>query len=689
MKTAEDKKIIKCVVWDLDNTLWDGVLLEGDRVSLRQRVLDVITGLDGRGILQSIASKNDYDLAMAKLKEYGIEEYFLYPQINWNSKAASIKTISESFNIGLDSVAFIDDQPFERDEVSFAHKEVLCIDALNIDRLLGLPEMNPRFITDDSRIRRRMYISDIARKDAEGVFTGTQEEFLASLGMKLTIAPARQEDLKRAEELTIRTNQLNTTGYTYSFDDLNEFIKSDEYELLICDLEDKYGTYGKIGLALLERKPGQYRLKLLLMSCRVMSRGIGTIILNYIMGKAKADGVRLLADFVANGRNRMTYVTFKFAGFREVERNGDAVVLESDLDLVQEFPSYVQVDIVTGDTKVQASDRPHKKASDAGIYEGVLSAIGNTPLVRLGKFFAGSDIRLFAKLELLNPGGSMKDRPAFAILRRALETGAVRRDSVVIESSSGNTGIGLAQACSYFGLRFICVVDPKTTLQNINLLRAYGAEVDLVERPDLQTGEFLQARLNRVRLLLQTEKNSFWPNQYANEYNSMAHHPTMREIVSALGGGPDYLFCAVSTCGTLRGCSEYVSAQGLKTKIFAVDAVGSVIFGGGKSKRLIPGHGAAVMPKLFREGLAHQCVHVTDQECVVGCRRLARREAILAGGSSGAVMMAIAKVMKEMPARSTCVAILADRGERYLDTIYSDDWVREHFGDIANLWEEI
>lgn len=321
------------------------------------------------------------------------------------------------------------------------------------------------------------------------------------------------------------------------------------------------------------------------------------------------------------------------------------------------------------------------------IHEGVLSVIGSTPLVRLRRFFEGSGLELFAKLELLNPGGSMKDRPAFAILKHALETGAIKPDSVIIESSSGNMGIGLAQACSYFGLRFICVTDPKTTVQNINLLKVYGAVVDMVESPDPHSGEFLQARLNRVELLLQSISNSFWPNQYANEDNSAAHHQTMREIVSTLGDGPDYLFCAVSTCGTLRGCAEYVRAERLKTRIFAVDAEGSVIFGGGKAKRLIPGHGAAVRPRLFSEGLAERCIHVSDKDCVVGCRRLARREAILAGGSSGAVLMAIAKVREELPPKSTCVAILADRGERYLDTIYSESWVREHFGDIAYLWD--
>lgn len=319
---------------------------------------------------------------------------------------------------------------------------------------------------------------------------------------------------------------------------------------------------------------------------------------------------------------------------------------------------------------------------------GILSAIGNTPLIELTRIFSDMPFRLYAKLESLNPGGSMKDRPAFHILNAGLKSGTISDRTVVIESSSGNMGIGLAQACSVLGLKFICVVDPKTTSQNIRLLEAYGAHVDMVTEPDPTTGEYLQARLNRVRHLLTATKNGFWPDQYSNEYNAIAHHHTMHEIVTELGGAVDYLFCATSTCGTLRGCAEYVREHGLPTKIIAVDAVGSVIFGGERAKRLVPGHGAAVRPALYQPDLAHQCVHVTDLDCVTGCRRLARQEAILAGGSSGAVLMAIDRLRPSLPKASNCVAILADRGERYLDTIYSDQWVEEHFGHVSHLWED-
>lgn len=320
--------------------------------------------------------------------------------------------------------------------------------------------------------------------------------------------------------------------------------------------------------------------------------------------------------------------------------------------------------------------------------EGVFSSIGNTPIVRLLQFFPDISFNLYAKMEMLNPGGSTKDRPALNIIKQGIRTGKIGPDTVIVESSSGNMGIGLAQICSYSGLRFICVVDPKTTQQNIDILRAYGAEIVKVTEPDPTTKDFLQARINRVRELLDTIPDSFWPNQYANENNSIAHQQTMREIVSALEGKVDYLFCATSTCGTLRGCAEYVRDHQLNTKIIAVDAVGSVIFGGTRAKRLIPGHGAAVIPKLFQPNLADSCVHVTDLDCVVGCRRLVRTEAILAGGSSGAVMMAVNHLKDEIPRHANCVAFLPDRGERYLDTIYSDAWVESNLGDVSHLWEE-
>ncbi len=331
------------------------------------------------------------------------------------------------------------------------------------------------------------------------------------------------------------------------------------------------------------------------------------------------------------------------------------------------------------------SDVDHKEFKIAG---GILGAIGRTPLVKLEKIFEPSHFHCFAKLEGLNPGGSSKDRASVAIVERALQTGEINSDTLIIEGSSGNTGIGLAQVCAYHGLRFRCLVDPKVTQQNIDILSAYGAEVEMIEHPDPKTGEFLPAKLKRIDEVLRSVKNSFWINQYASRENSGAHYrSTIKEILRDLDGNMlDYLFIATATCGTIRGCLDYLVDHGYPTRVIAVDALGSQIFSKNKHNRLIPGLGSAICPQLTPTDGVHKVLHLNDIDSVVGCRRLARTEAILAGGSSGAVISAVDCMSSEIPEGSTVVALLPDRGERYLDTIFSDDWVRVNFGDISHHW---
>jgi len=321
---------------------------------------------------------------------------------------------------------------------------------------------------------------------------------------------------------------------------------------------------------------------------------------------------------------------------------------------------------------------------------GILSCVGNTPLVRLDRLAGDAHIEVFAKIEATNPGGSIKDRAALRIIQDAMSRGMIKPGGLVVESSSGNMAIALAQTCLYFGLNCICVVDSNASSQNLRIVQAYGAKVELVTDPDSATGEFLVARLRRVRELLVKFPAAFWPDQYSNQSNADAHYHTMAEIATSLGSRVNYLFCSTSTCGTLRGCSEYIRCKGLDTKLYAVDALGSAIFDDKRCRRIIPGHGAGIRPLLFQPSLADRALLVSDWECIVGCRRLLRTEAILAGGSSGAVVMAFERVKQELEAGSTCVLIFPDRGERYLDTIYSDEWVRRHAPAAAgNMIDDI
>ncbi len=357
-------KEIKCVVWDLDNTIWDGILLEDEKVTLKEGIVEVIRTLDERGILMSIASKNNFDHAMKVLEDFGLEKYFLYPQINWNSKAHSVEEIQKKLNIGMDTIAFVDDMQFERDEVAFSHPEVECIDAADYRKMPEMERLNPKIVTQDSRRRRQMYQEDMTRNESESTFTGPKSEFLKSLNMVFKISLAKEEDLLRLEELTKRTNQLNTTGIQYSSEQLREFMKSPEYDIWVCELEDKYGSYGKIGLALIHKTEQIWTIKLLLMSCRTVSKGVGTVLLSFILKRALNNKKRLLAEFRKTDRNRQMLISYKMAAFNEIDKKDDLTIFENDLGMIQEFPNHIKVEI---------------RDETEGISVGKLPAVGEVP----------------------------------------------------------------------------------------------------------------------------------------------------------------------------------------------------------------------------------------------------------------------------------------------------------------------
>jgi len=333
--------VIKCVIWDLDNTIWDGTLLEDSSVNLKPGIVEVLEELDRRGILHSIASRNDHDEAMAKLQEFGIADYFLYPEIRWDAKSLSVRLIQENLNIAYDTLLFIDDQPFERDEVAASHEDVWCVDSRHYLELSEEPRLKPRYVTRDSEMRRRMYQSDIVRNQEEEEFEGPKESFLRKLDMVLEINEAKEEDLVRAEELTFRTNQLNATGRTYTVESLDAMRKDGHHKILVCELTDKYGSYGKIGLAVLELEKEVWNLNLLLFSCRVMSAGVSSILLSVLRNAARDNRVRLTADFNDTGRNRMMRIAYMVAGFveKQAQENGLAL-LENDLTDIPPVPDY-------------------------------------------------------------------------------------------------------------------------------------------------------------------------------------------------------------------------------------------------------------------------------------------------------------------------------------------------------------
>lgn len=304
------------------------------------------------------------------------------------------------------------------------------------------------------------------------------------------------------------------------------------------------------------------------------------------------------------------------------------------------------------------------------VHDSVLDCVGATPLVRLRRLFGGGDPQVLAKLELLNPGGSVKDRPARFFVEAGLRDGTLRPGTRLVESSSGNLGIALAMAARVHDLAFTCVVDPHITPTNLRILEALGAEVDMVRDRDEQ-GSYLRTRIRRVRELVASVPGALWVNQYANARNWQAHyHLTAREVLAQLDGPVDHLVVPVSTTGTILGLARRLRLAFPGLRVIAVDAVGSVIFGGHPGRRLLPGHGAGRVPELLRPEEIDAVVQVTDREAVRGCRRLVEREGILAGGSSGAVVTALVRLRDQLPARSRVLVVLPDRGDRYLDIVY-------------------
>ena len=307
--------------------------------------------------------------------------------------------------------------------------------------------------------------------------------------------------------------------------------------------------------------------------------------------------------------------------------------------------------------------------------QGITSMIGNTGLLRLAKLFP--DKQVYGKLELMNPAGSIKDRTAKFIVEESLKLGIVNHDTLIVESTSGNMGVGLAQICLYHGLKLKLVVDPYINKQTLKLLTTYGANIEMVEQAD-ESGSYLGTRINRVQEILKENKNAFWTQQYENPLNPLTHHQTAEEIVNQLGDCPDYILAATSTCGTLMGFAEYNDQFSKRMKIIPVDAFGSVIFGGKAEKRVIPGFGASKTSTLLKGELLQSPMWMKEWESIVGCKKLLKHEAILAGGSTGALVSAVEKL--EMKPNEKAVIIICDRGERYLDTIYSDAWIKETLG---------
>jgi cystathionine beta-synthase len=308
--------------------------------------------------------------------------------------------------------------------------------------------------------------------------------------------------------------------------------------------------------------------------------------------------------------------------------------------------------------------------------ESILDLVGNTPLVRLSKVTEGLRPLILAKLEQLNPGGSVKDRIGLSMLEDAEGRGLLRPGGTVVEPTSGNTGHGLAMAAAIKGYKMIFVMPDKMSPEKISLLRAYGAEVVIcptnVERDSPQSYYSVADRLTRE------VPGAFQPNQYFNPRNPEAHYRTTGpEIWRQTDGRITTFVAGVGTGGTITGVGKYLKEQNPAIRVIGADPEGS-IYSGEIAPYKVEGVGEDFWPGTFDREVVDEFIQVTDRECFVAARKLARQEGILVGGSAGLALHAAIQVAVDSKPDDVIVVLLPDTGRNYLSKFFSDEWMRQN-----------
>jgi len=294
--------------------------------------------------------------------------------------------------------------------------------------------------------------------------------------------------------------------------------------------------------------------------------------------------------------------------------------------------------------------------------ENILQTIGNTPIVRINRLF-GDKAQVWMKLERSNPGGSIKDRIGLAMIEDAEKKGLINKDTIIVEPTSGNTGIGLAIVAATRGYRLILTMPESMSLERRRYLAALGAELVLTPREKGMVGA-----MERAQELLKEHTNSWMPAQFSNQANVAVHRETTaREILADFPEGLDYLITGVGTGGHITGCAEVLKQAFPKLQVFAVEPAASPVLSGGvKGLHPIQGIGAGFVPEILNTKLLDGVIKVENKDAFEFARRCVREEGIFIGVSSGASLAAVNAKLQEIPAGSTVLTFCYDSGERYL-----------------------
>ena len=343
----ENEKRIKCLVWDLDQTLWSGILLEGDRVVARPGVRSTIIELDKRGILQSIASRNDPELAKEQLRALGLDHHFVHPQMSLTAdKPAQIVNIADLLNLQLEHVAFIDDDASQRAYVAHALPAVTVLEAGEASALARMPMFVVEHVTEEASRRREFYHAEMQRQAVERDWSGKRLDFLRNCQIKLKLRPAAPGDTARMAELVERTNQLNTAAFQLTRDDIDAQQSSSDYCLTVAEMSDRFGDYGTIGVLICRHLGQEWLIELLLVSCRVMGRGVGETLLCHGMQEAKAfkqQSVRAL--YRRTAYNRAMHMLFVTNGFKRGREQNGVITFTHDLGFIPDYPAWLDVQV--------------------------------------------------------------------------------------------------------------------------------------------------------------------------------------------------------------------------------------------------------------------------------------------------------------------------------------------------------
>ena len=333
-KDAPAEKV-KCLVWDLDNTLWNGILIEtedNESLELKAGVLETIKKLDERGIIQSIASKNDFAPAMEQLEKLGISEYFLYPEIHWNAKSASIKNIAANLNIGVDAMAFIDDSVFEREQVHSALPEVRTYDALEVEELTELPEFDV-IVTDESRHRREMYRAEEKRNALMASENDDTVSFLRKCNLRIKVfAPQTEADITRCFELVNRTNQLNMSGRRYTRNEFDALLSKIGQTSIAFSCRDDFGSYGIVGFMQYRKDNCELCFTEFAMSCRVAGKYVESALFTHVLNDTCCEKGTLTVH--KTKKNVLLRKTFESIGFAVEQDNAETVKYDVTLPLM-------------------------------------------------------------------------------------------------------------------------------------------------------------------------------------------------------------------------------------------------------------------------------------------------------------------------------------------------------------------